>query len=91
MSANMVHETYLTSLLDNVRSQRYPSHAMLDRVEAALASREDAEAYLSVLLERTRVKYPSMAMLDRTARMVCLLTLADELVESEQQHTNEPS
>lgn len=91
MSTTTVHETYLTPLLESVRNQRYPSQAVLDRIECALASREDAEAYLSVLLDRTRVRYPSMALLDRAARVVRLLTLADELVESAQQNADRTS
>lgn len=91
MSASTVQETYLNLLLENVRSSQYPSQAMLDRVEAAIASREDAEAYLSLLLERAQVSHPSAAMLDRTARVVNLLVAADKLVESAQPEADESS
>lgn len=82
MPVGSTHESYLALLLDNVRSSRYPSHAMLDRIESAIADRRDAEAYVELLLEKSRSQHPSLRMLDRAGRIVRLLARADQVEEA---------
>ena len=64
-----VREQVLDLLLEKVESDRYPSSAMLDDIEAILTPwrRED---YADVLLEKVRRdKYPSRDMIKRLLRL----------------------
>ena len=40
------HDRYVEYVLERIRDDRYPSMQLMDRVEAALASREEVRAYL---------------------------------------------
>ena len=63
------HDRYLELLFDKVRSDRYPSGDLLDRIEVQLRSRNEAQAYLELLYEKIgNDRYPSGGMLDRIHR-----------------------
>ncbi|MDP8969453.1 MAG: hypothetical protein M3N52_02920 [Actinomycetota bacterium] len=91
MPVGSAHESYLALLLDNARNSRYPSHGLLDRIEAAIADRQDAEAYVELLLDKSRSQHPSLRILDRAARIVRMLTLADQLEQATREHQDEDS
>ncbi|HWB70803.1 MAG TPA: hypothetical protein VG452_01170 [Egibacteraceae bacterium] len=89
MPVGTAHESYLTLLLDNVRSSRFPSHGVLDRIEGAIADRRDAEAYVEVLLDKSRSQHPSLRLLDRAGRIVRLLARADQLEEAARENQDD--
>jgi hypothetical protein len=64
------HDRYFELVLEKVRGDRYPSGELMDRLEAALASRDELTDYLDVLLEKIEAdRYPSKQMLDRVHRL----------------------
>ena len=66
-------DRYFELVLDKVREDRYPSGELMDRLEAALTSREELEEYLDVLLRKIEQDhYPSKQMLDRVHRLAPL-------------------
>jgi hypothetical protein len=66
-------ERYFEIVLEHIADDRYPSGELMDRLEAALATREQLEHYLDVLLEKIDGdRYPSGQMLDRVLRLVPL-------------------
>ena len=68
------HDRYLELLFDKVRSDRYPSGNLLDRIEVQLRSRSEAQAYLELLYEKIENdRYPSGEMLDRIHRNLARL------------------
>jgi hypothetical protein len=70
MDIASAHAAYMELLMDKVREDRYPSGELMDRIEAGMASREQAEEYLEVLMEKAgESRYPSKQMLDRIERL----------------------
>jgi hypothetical protein len=66
MASSDLRRAYLDVLMEQVRSPRYPSVGMLDRIEMAVADREAAEEYVQALIENIAMdRYPSPTMLDR--------------------------
>jgi len=66
-------ERYYELVLEKIASDRYPSGQLMDRLEAAFASREQLAEYLDVLLEKIEAdRYPSKQMLDRVHRLAPL-------------------
>jgi hypothetical protein len=64
------HDRYFELVLEKVAADRYPSGELMDRLEIALANREQLDGYLDVLLEKIEVdRYPSKQMLDRVLRL----------------------
>jgi hypothetical protein len=65
-----VQQSYYDVLMTRVRNDRYPSHQLLDRIEAALATSEQVAGYVAMLIEKVdETWYPSGQMLDRIQRM----------------------
>ena len=63
-------DRYVELLMEKVREDRYPSGDHMDRIEAVLASREQAVEYLDVLYEKLgESRYPSGQLLDRAQRV----------------------
>jgi hypothetical protein len=66
-------DRYLEILFEKVRTDRYPSGELMDRIEQSLASREQVDDYLDVLFEKVEdSRYPSRQLLDRIARLAAL-------------------
>jgi hypothetical protein len=66
-------ERYYELVLEKIAADRYPSGELMDRLEAAMASREQLAGYLDVLLEKIESDhYPSKQMLDRVHRLAPL-------------------
>ncbi len=61
---------YQARLLDDVRSVKYPSGQILDRIEGSLRTTDDAVAYVDALLEKVENKYPSLGLLDRIDQVI---------------------
>jgi hypothetical protein len=70
-------ERYFELLLERIRQDRYPSHQLLDRLEAAFWTSQQVSEYLDVLVEKVDESwYPSLQMLDRIQRMLALAATA---------------
>ncbi len=65
-----VQQHYFDVLMHRVRNDRYPSHQLMNRLEAALATPEQVAEYVGLLVEKVDESwYPSGQMLDRVQRM----------------------
>ena len=70
MATTSARERYVELLFDKVREDRYPSGELLDRIEAAVATREHAAEYLDLLISKVEsCRYPSHQLLDRIERL----------------------
>lgn len=64
-------ERYYEMLMERVRSDRYPSHQLLDRIEAAFWTPEQIIEYVEMLLDKAdEAWYPSYQLLDRIQRIL---------------------
>ncbi len=60
---------YIAMLMERIRQDRYPSHQLMDRVEAAFWTSEQIAEYLDLLIEKADESwYPSGQLLDRIHR-----------------------
>jgi hypothetical protein len=69
---------YLAMLMERVRQDRYPSHQLLDRIEAAFWTPEQVAEYVDLLLEKADESwYPSLQLLDRIHRVLAATAAAE--------------
>lgn len=74
MANGNLRARYLDLLMAKVDESQYPSHEIMNRVEQALADREQATNYVELLLDKVEdTRYPSLQMLDRIDNIVRLL------------------
>jgi hypothetical protein len=58
-------------LMERIRQDRYPSHHLMDRVDAAFWTPEQVSEYVDLLLEKAdEAWYPSSQLLDRIHRVL---------------------
>lgn len=70
-------ERYLATLMERVRQDRYPSHQLLDRIEAALFTSDQVAEYCDLLLEKIDESwYPSGQLMNRLQRMLAFVAHA---------------
>jgi hypothetical protein len=70
-------QRYYELLMERVSTDRYPSHQLLDRIEAALWTPEQVIAYADMLLEKIdEAWYPSGQLLNRVQRMMAMVAAA---------------
>ena len=63
-------DRYYELVLERIRDDRYPSGELMDRLELAVATRDELTQYLDVLLDKIEEDhYPSKQMLDRVLRL----------------------
>ena len=68
-----LQQRYFDVLIDHVRVDKYPSHQMLDWVEAAIATPDQIAEYVDLLVDNVQAThYPSYQMLERIQRMMML-------------------
>lgn len=66
-------ERYVTMLMERIRQDRYPSHQLMNRVEAAFWTSEQVGEYVDLLIEKAdEAWYPSGQLLDRIHRMLAM-------------------
>ena len=66
-----LQEYYFNVLMNRVRTDKYPSHQLMDRIELALATPEQVSEYVDMLIDKVdETWYPSGQMLDRIQRMM---------------------
>jgi hypothetical protein len=72
-----VQQRYFDLLVERVRQDRYPSHQLLDRIEAALFTSEQAVDYAELLFEKIdEAWYPSGQLLNRLQRLLAFVAHA---------------
>jgi hypothetical protein len=70
-------ERYYEMLMERVRTDRYPSPQLLDRIEATFWTGEQLVQYIDMLLEKAdEAWYPSNGLLDRIQRLMLLTAAA---------------
>src|SRR5437764_12838074 len=83
-----VRDRLVREFLRHAEQSAHPSHQLLDRVERSLHSRDAAEDYADLLLEKTASAHPSLRMLDRAERMVRRIELSQALDDLRSDNTN---
>lgn len=77
MAAAPTQQRYLDLLMERVRQDRYPSHQLLDRIEAAVWTPEQVSDYVDMLIQKVDESwYPSGQLLDRVQRMLAMVAAA---------------
>ena len=77
MTDATAQQRYIDGLMERVRVDRYPSHQLLDRVEASLWSVEQVVDYVDLLLEKMQESwYPSKQIMDRVQRLLAYTAAA---------------
>ena len=72
-----LQQRYYDILMERCRNDRYPSHQLLNRLEAAIFTPEQLIEYVDLLIEKNDESwYPSGQMLDRLDRMLQLAATA---------------
>jgi hypothetical protein len=72
-----LQQRYYDILMDRVREDRYPSHQLLDRIEASIWTAEQIVDYVDMLLEKVdEDHYPSHQLLGRIEQMMMLGAVA---------------
>jgi hypothetical protein len=70
-------QRYFDLLMERVRQDRYPSHQLLDRIEAALLTSDQVVAYCDLLVEKIdEAWYPSGQLLNRLQRTLSFIAHA---------------
>jgi hypothetical protein len=72
-------DQYFEMLLEKARATEYPSHRILDRLDGSVRNRSHVEAYVDLLFEKTRHRYPSLLLLDRLNNLILYLEVAEQL------------
>jgi hypothetical protein len=71
MARMTLQERHFEQLMERVREDRYPSHQLMDRIEASFWTAEQVVEYVDLLLDKTEESwYPSLQMLDRIQRIL---------------------
>ena len=77
MPTSDLRQAYLDMLMEQVRSCRFPSPTMMDRLEATIGDRRNAEEYVRALVDMmAEERFPSPMMLDRVAGLLNVLDAA---------------
>jgi ubiquinone biosynthesis protein COQ9 len=72
-----MQQRYYDILIERVRTDRYPSGQLLNRLEATIFSPQQLVEYVDMLLEKVDESwYPSGELLDRIDRMLRLAAVA---------------
>jgi aspartyl-tRNA synthetase len=77
MATATAQERYFEGLMDRVREDRYPSHQLLDRIEASFWTSQQVIEYVDMLLEKMDDSwYPSKQILARIQRLLAYTAAA---------------
>jgi len=72
-----IQDRYFNVLMERVRTEKYPSHQMLDWIEISIATSEQLVAYVEMLMQNvSECRYPSYQMLDRIRRLMLVIARA---------------
>jgi hypothetical protein len=68
-----LQERYYELLMERVRNDRYPSHQLLDRIEASIWTAQQVIEYVDMLIDKCDESwYPSHQLMSRVERMLRL-------------------
>jgi hypothetical protein len=71
--ATTSQERLFEVLMERVRTDRYPSHQLLNRIEATMWTSEQMVEYVDMLVEKIdEAWYPSLQLIDRAHRMLAV-------------------
>ena len=71
-------ERYFEALMDRVRSDRYPSRQLMDRIEAGFWNAEQIVEYVELLVDKLEETwYPSGQILNRIQRMLTIVAATE--------------
>ena len=71
MADTNLRQQYFEMIMDQVRSNRFPSPTMLDRIEGSVGDRASAEHYVQSLIDKlSEERFPSPVMLDRISQLL---------------------
>ena len=74
MANEPLQQRYFEILSERIRNDRFPSHQLLDRLEASFSTPEQVVEYVNMLLDKTDESwYPSHQLLDRIERVMTLV------------------
>lgn len=74
MADQTIKERFVDLLLENVKSDPYPSRLHMDMLEATMRDPDQLVEYLEALMEKVEgTRFPSHAMLERIQRIVARL------------------
>jgi Trp operon repressor len=65
-----LHERFMSTLLDEIERERYPSNEMLDLLEGTMTLRDRVRIVNALLDKLSAQRYPSRDMVRRVARLV---------------------
>jgi len=72
-----LQQRYHDALMHRVREERYPSHQLLNRIEASFWTPEQVVDYIDMLLDKLDESwYPSHQMMERIERVMRLAAIA---------------
>jgi len=72
-----LQQQYFEILIERVRSDRYPSLQLLDRLESIIYTPQQVTAYLDALITKVDESwYPSGQLMNRVERMLSLAAAA---------------
>lgn len=74
MEGSALQRKLIEMQMQRVRDDMFPSVEMMNRVEAALETREELEEYAALLLKRIEsTRWPSLAMINRVEGVIARL------------------
>lgn len=72
-----LQQRYYDLLMERVRSDRYPSHQLLDRLETSIFTADQIVEYVDMLIDKCDESwYPSHQLMARVERMLKLAATA---------------
>ncbi len=75
--ASPLQQIYFDQLISRVRADKFPSHQLLDRIEASFWTSDQIAEYVAALLQKLdESRYPSHQILDRIERMLLITSAA---------------
>ncbi|MDQ3850739.1 MAG: hypothetical protein M3296_09035 [Actinomycetota bacterium] len=77
MADQTAQERFFEGLMERIREDRYPSHELLDRIEASFVTSEQVVEYVELLVEKMQESwYPSKQIMDRIQRLLAYTAAA---------------
>ena len=69
-----LQQRYIDILMERCRTDQYPSHQLLDRIESSIFTSQQVADYVEMLIEKCDESwYPSHQLLGRIERMLQLV------------------
>jgi|1185.fasta_scaffold2024984_1 hypothetical protein len=79
MAATAERQQVTEDLLRQIQGTRFPSAAVLDRIERLISTQEELEQYIAILVDTVeQTRFPAGHMLDRLERLLRVLQRVDQ-------------